>query len=224
MTNLDSKPKFEKLTAVKAAYWLSEAWGQPIKPNDVRLRGNWMFVRNDDDVDCVPVPCGDDLHGESWGAIPYNDSPFVQKDKAKIAELTAKLDAEYGFVDNKQQFEIGLLATGGDCAAGGMGEHPDYIPIHKEDFPIVRKYLESQFNEQMECWDSFFKTKKDFTKKYVNAIRKNSDLGNELIDRGIFHHKWHKRTHWEICELDENNYPIDVPVGATACFKGEGEE
>ena len=31
---LNSKPKFEKLTAVKAAYWLSEAWGETIKPND----------------------------------------------------------------------------------------------------------------------------------------------------------------------------------------------
>ena len=97
MTNLDSKPKFEKLTAVKAAYWLSEAWGETIKPNDVRLRGNWMFVRysNDEDVDCIFVPTGNDLHGEPWSDISHNESPFVIKDKAKIEELTAKLDAEY---------------------------------------------------------------------------------------------------------------------------------
>ena len=92
---LNSKPKFEKLTVAKAAYWLSEAWGRTIKPGDVRLRGNWMFVRNDDDVDCILAPTGNDLHGEPWSGISHDDSPFVEKNKAKIEELTAKLDAEY---------------------------------------------------------------------------------------------------------------------------------
>lgn len=82
------------ITKTKAAYWLSEAWGQKVKAKDVIVRNNWMFVRGDTDVDCIHTPHGD-LSGEAWDGIKLDKSPFVIKDKIEVRKITNALDKGY---------------------------------------------------------------------------------------------------------------------------------
>ena len=114
---------------------------------------------------------------------------------------------------------ICLFAESGDCAAGAMSENPDFIPIHKKDLPLISDYLRNQLECELLCWKDF----PNISKKYSRLLSKGNTLGNKLIDIGVFHHKWHKRTTWMVREL-ENNYPINVKPGATPCLKGKGTE
>ena len=213
------EPKFKNLTVKQAAYWLSEAWGEPIDAKNMRLRGNWMFVRNriGAEVVCVPVPRGNDLHCEPWTDIKYDASPFVIKDKATIQQMLDKLDADYGYNDKPYLPYCLLEQTDGT---------PDFIPIYKEDFSLIAEYLRTANERAILSVEDFYKNhgtgKWKFSRKYENAMSKHQDLGNELIKRGIFHHKWHKRTTWELCEM-EDNQPINVKT-ANACWKGEAEK
>ncbi len=93
-----SEHKFQKLTAKMAALWVGEAWGRDISPRDVRVRNNWVFVRDVDypgECDALFSPHGNDLHGEPWDNVAIGQSPFVVKDTTAIKALTDKLDAEY---------------------------------------------------------------------------------------------------------------------------------
>lgn len=90
--------KFPKLTAKLAAHWLSEAWGRPVAPKDVRVRNSWVFVLDEefpDEVDALFSPHGCDLHGEPWDDVRFDESPFVVKDKQEIKVLTDGLSKEY---------------------------------------------------------------------------------------------------------------------------------
>ena len=132
------------------------------------------------------------------------------------------------------KFAWGLLAIEGDCSANGMGDQPDFIPIHKEDFPLIASYLRIQNECSVLSIENWFKNidsgkKWKYSRKYQNAMHKSHLLGNELISLGVFHHKWHKRTTWKIVEL-EDNYPVDLEeatfpfwvFSANICLKGEG--
>ena len=90
--------KFTKLTAKKAALWVGEAWGRDISPRDVRIRNNWVFIRDHEfpnECDVLFSPHGNDLHGEPWSAVAMERSPFIVKDTDEITALTDKLDAQY---------------------------------------------------------------------------------------------------------------------------------
>jgi hypothetical protein len=90
--------KFSKLTAKQAAYWLSEAWGRDISAKDVRVRNNWVFVRDKefpDEADVLFSPHGADLHGEPWSGVKMASSPFIEKNKSAINKLCAELDSQY---------------------------------------------------------------------------------------------------------------------------------
>lgn len=97
-TNSEAKRKFDNPTTKTIAHWLGEAWGDEVKTCNVRLRGNWVFVRDpyfDDEVDALFMPHGGDLHGEPWTGVRMSESPFVVKNKKAIKKLTGALDAEY---------------------------------------------------------------------------------------------------------------------------------
>jgi len=75
-----------------------------------------------------------------------------------------------------------LKAISGDCSAGGLSDKGDIIPIKDKHLNIVREYLTAS--------NTFY-----YTENHKNLLEMN-DLGNQLIDLGIFEHKWHKRTEW----------------------------
>ena len=94
----ENRVKFTRLTAKQAAYWLSEAWGRYVAAKDVRIRNNWVFVRDKDfpdEADVLFWPHGADLHGEPWSGVQMARSPFIEKNTAAINELCAKLDSQY---------------------------------------------------------------------------------------------------------------------------------
>jgi hypothetical protein len=96
-----------------------------------------------------------------------------------------------------------LLAISGDCSAGAMSDQPTYIPFQKDDFPLISAYLKAQTVTQT-------------ARQFSNALHIQNELGEKLINQGVFHHKYHKRTDWIIVELDENNYPLNLAPGATS--------
>ena len=96
---------------------------------------------------------------------------------------------------------LALVAISGDCAAGGMGEANEILPIDITQKRIVKKFLEAALAFDIAC---------KFTKQPMHVtpltIRKNDALneaGEALRDAGIFQHKWHKRTSWELVYIDE---------------------
>ena len=87
--------------------------------------------------------------------------------------------------------EFCLRATGGDCAAGGLGKASDVIPFDNKYKDLVKEFLTAQTHLHM-AFD-FYEHGEDATEvkaqRYYKAFRK-------LKDAGVFDHKWHARTTW----------------------------
>jgi hypothetical protein len=43
----------------------------------------------------------------------------------------------------------------------------------------------------------------DTDEELRKLVDEHHDLGNKLIDVGVFEHKWHKRTNWVLEEIDD---------------------
>ncbi len=110
------------------------------------------------------------------------------------------------------EYKYGLLAISGDCAKGGMGNKSDCIIISgTKNNDLIRSYLEA--NQQVEILCTVYNRDPgdQNDQEYTDAIRKENDLGNKMIDAGVFKHKWHKRTSWILVELDDDNrYPVNT--------------
>ena len=88
---------YKRLTKAAARLWISEAWGRHISINNVKLRGDWLFIREPewpDEVECIHMPKSGDIWGEPWDGIRLEDSPFVPHNKEAVDIAVAKLDAE----------------------------------------------------------------------------------------------------------------------------------
>jgi hypothetical protein len=111
-----------------------------------------------------------------------------------------------------------LLAIGGDCSAGAMSDKADFIPLHDLNETLV-EYLKNQLERDIKGYNDINFDDPDF----LAVIEQHHKLGNELIDQGIFAHKWHKRTDWIICEL-ENELPLNHSGPFNRCdVKGESK-
>ena len=87
---------YKRLTKAEAQLWISEAWGRDISINNVKLRGDWLFIREPewpDEVECIHMPTRD-ISGEPWDGIRLEDSPFIPHNKEAVDVAVAKLDAE----------------------------------------------------------------------------------------------------------------------------------
>ena len=209
--------EYKRLTKKQATYWLSEAWGKNIPEKNVRTRGDWMFVYSADydEVECIYQPCGGDLSGESWDSIPWEKSPFVIKDKDKIAKLIDDLNKSAKVGQYKViNYDLCLLAVSGDCAAGSMDGSMDkvvYLPFSKEHLSIVSEYLRASLEVELQCWVSVT------CERFKLLHERQASCEKLLLQAGIFHHKWHLRTNWILWELDDN-YPINIRYKAKPEF------
>ena len=92
---------YKRLTRAEARLWISEAWGRSISIKNVKLRGDWLFIREPewpDEVDCIHMPKSGDIWAEPWDGIRLEDSPFTPRNKEAVNIAIAKLDtaiAEY---------------------------------------------------------------------------------------------------------------------------------
>lgn len=110
-----------------------------------------------------------------------------------------------------------LYAFEGDCSEGAMSDAADYIPLDNPEMNIslVRLYLRNQLEKQLVDYEYD-------DPRCTELYREHHDLGNALIAEGVFHHKWHKRTQWVLCEMDEGK-PLNIHSEVNKCpFKGSG--
>ena len=91
----------------------------------------------------------------------------------------------------------GLLAISGDCSARGMSDKADFIRLPNNHLNLVKKYLRNQLELDL------YSMSDDTNEELRKLVDEHHDLGNKLIDVGVFEHKWHKRTNWVLEEIDE---------------------
>lgn len=104
-------------------------------------------------------------------------------------------------------FDYCLVSTSGDCAAGGLSKENTFIvlPKDKSFFTIVKSYLRNQMEQDFESSEMPIGK---ISEKFCKLRDEHHDLGNALIDCGIFEHKWHKRTDWILAELGDDGLPL----------------
>jgi len=152
---------------------------------------------------------------------------IVKLDFERINIMTNTTDrTDWALLAISDRTDWALLAISGDCSAGAMSDQPTYIPFKEKDFPLISAYLKAQTVTQTLSVQDWFDNvivdgpgSKKTARQFSNALRKENELGEELINQGVFHHKYHKRTEWIIVDLDENNYPLNLAPGAKACPK-----
>jgi hypothetical protein len=89
--------------------------------------------------------------------------------------------------------EFCLIARSGDCAAGGLGKHGEVIPFDSKHKEIVAKFLKAQY--ALKVAYGFMDYEKYTTRKKSSVFY---GLFGDLKDLGIFDHKWHARTEWDV--------------------------
>ena len=103
---------------------------------------------------------------------------------------------------------IGLYAISGDCAAGGLGDKPECFDLEGTPISLVQELLQTQLMWQFES-QRLYQDNADYTpdnlmfKQYQKAL-------SLCVDVNLFQHKWHARTTWMLCEI-ENGIPINLP-------------
>ncbi len=99
----------------------------------------------------------------------------------------------------KNKYELGLLAISGDCAEGGMSNKADFIKFSDKYINLIKNYLRNQLELELFTLDNDI-----LDKSFSKLVKEHNNLGNKLIDVGVFKHKWHKRTYWSLDEENEN--------------------
>ncbi len=97
---------------------------------------------------------------------------------------------------------ITLKAVGGDIV--GMGATGDslYRDVTGSDhFTLIKTYLRVQLECELECYAR--KRCTGISERYGKKLDRLNDLGNEMIDAGIFESKYDKRTSWVLTEVYE---------------------
>lgn len=89
-----------------------------------------------------------------------------------------------------------LVGVGGDCGPGGMNDKPVVLPFYRKHESIVREFLHAQL-----AWQLTMHFDKVAHSKHYRALALAADA---LEARGIFEHKWHKRTQWDLGFTEEH--------------------
>lgn len=95
------------------------------------------------------------------------------------------------------EYDYQLRAVHGDCEG-------EVIRIWNDDWPFIQELLRAQLEHQIACVDFGDRAR-------LAAVERLNDIGNRLIDRAIFGHKWHKRCVWVLEEVPAEE-EIDGPV------------
>ena len=113
----------------------------------------------------------------------------------------SKLRDHLGLEQALEDFGYCLVAVSGDCSAGGMSEKSDCIVLNGTHFGLVKDYLMADMKV------SFLSAEECSIEEMTPAIGECNRLGNQLIDCGVFAHKWHKRTDWVLVEMQDDGRP-----------------
>ena len=90
-----------------------------------------------------------------------------------------------------------LLAVSGDCSSTGMTDKAEVLPVPAKHLDAIGDYLRNQLeislaSAAITCVEELQSS------KFVRLVDEHHEMGNKLIEDGVFHHKWHKRTKWAL--------------------------
>jgi hypothetical protein len=171
--------------------------GYPINPSSkIKFKcvnKDWLFI-NDPKGECP-----DEVE------LYYTNSQFCEPEDSWSAKGFNWSKEELNKLINdkpENQFGYCLYAHSGDCTH-------DTIILNGNHLDVIEEYLKVENEREIQSafhWKSIDDLKSD---KARSLHDKSNDLGNKLIDLGIFHHKWHKRSSWILTEVefDEDNKP-----------------
>ena len=228
MTNLN-------MTHKEIAEHMSFDMGLDIKASHLKTVGNWLFLYRKDlfdgdgtkEVECFTLPCGPDTF-EAYTDLPYEASPFAATKDVR-AKAVEKLNEDYvaylrdsgehdeaeKFLTGKRPFGYGLLAVSGDCG-GGMSDHHDLVVLNGEHFEAVKDFLRYELEWSMLCATKDQEAMNEFYRKSGEPTH-----GSNLIDVGVFGHKWHYRSSWLLVELEDGKPCSDFGFKLNIIKQGE---
>ena len=193
------------MTNEQAWNWLGNR-GISVSKHNVRVRGIWAFVRypGEDEVDYYHL----DANGsaEAMDCIRLDDSPFAESDKDKVNATVERITEQF-YKDYPEELPGScLVAISGDCSGNGMGPNNDVLPFDDRHQGIVTEFLRAQLEQGIHF-------------QFSGPVGRNGDpldieREKKLMERfwdaawalrqaGIFKHKWHSRTRWELAYLGE---------------------
>ncbi len=211
------------MTVEQAWNWLGNR-GIFVNKKDIRVRGIWAFLRDRNTDDDAYV----DKHGkwfseveyyhldkgitiaEAYDGIPYTDSPFMPDNKEKVAEVVKEITEAFYEEYPEERSGLCLVAIEGDCSSGGMSDFNEVLPIELEHKEIVQEYLSSEVDYNIRVWFGWREARASGKREDIDrywkertAFRRQDKAKQALFDAGIFRHKYHFRTTWELSELSE---------------------
>ena len=188
------------MTNEHAWNWLGNR-GVFVPKRDVRVRGMWAFVRYPDqdgflEGEVLYYHLDGGMYAEALDSVRLYESPFAaSKDTvdATVKRITAQFYEDYP----EERPGSCLVAISGDCAAGGLGSANEVLPFDDKHMGIVVDYLRAQFEFFTHCHV------KGHTGEVAALYTKLSDAVLALQSAGVFHHKYHARTQWELAYIGE---------------------
>ena len=211
------------MTVEQAWNWLGNR-GIFVNKKDIRVRGIWAFLRDRNTDDDAYV----DKHGkwfseveyyhldkgitiaEAYDGIPYTDSPFMPDNEEKVAEVVKEITEAFYEEYPEERSGLCLVAIEGDCSSGGMSDFNEVLPIELEHKEIVQEYLSSEVDYNIRVWFGWREARASGKREDIDrywkertAFGRQDKAKQALFDAGIFRHKYHFRTTWELSELSE---------------------
>tara|TARA_R100000656_G_scaffold118556_1_gene92224 strand:+ start:41 stop:745 length:705 start_codon:yes stop_codon:yes gene_type:complete len=211
------------MTVEQAWNWLGNR-GIFVNKKDIRVRGIWAFLRDRNTDDDAYV----DKHGkwfseveyyhldkgitiaEAYDGIPYTDSPFMPDNEEKVAEVVEEITEAFYEEYPEERSGLCLVAIEGDCSSGGMSDFNEVLPIELEHKEIVQEYLSSEVDYNIRVWFGWREARASGKREDIDrywkertAFERQDKAKQALFDAGIFRHKYHFRTTWELSELSE---------------------
>ena len=196
------------MTIEHAFTFLSERGIYELHKKDIKIRGRWALIRSKyfarssetwhDEVDCYDLKSGSAV-AEAWDSIPYKDSPFIPNNEEKTTTALDAMTRKYLEKYPDPLEGLCLVAISGDCADN---PNNDVLPFDNKHEALVREYLRADLEWTML---SMFKAGENLVsttenQKIFDDMQRTS---HEMLEVGIFHHKYHKRTTWKLAFLDE---------------------
>ena len=188
------------MTIDRAIHWFGDR-GMVVAKSNLKIRGKWALVRYHPymSVDCYDVTSGS-LCAESWDCIAYNDSPFVPFNEERTEIALARLEEDYSesetTIPDEYQDDGKIMEL---CLIERDDSSKEVLPFRPEHNGLVKTFLEAQLAFSLA---STFPIDYDGPELQVMIEAKN-DAGDALWDAGVFHHKYHKRTTWELANMGE---------------------
>ena len=101
---------------------------------------------------------------------------------------------------DRDKIRYELVATDGDCAAGGMGDTNSRLPVRNKHLPLVMEFLRSDLEITLACASEVLTGRLDASTWDRNLRDKHNLLAGALLDLDVLKHKWHLRTSWRLSE------------------------